>query len=178
MSDSRILPGTAGADPGYRRGQPAPTRGTAGDCRSCKSWKECPDPDRDWFSYGEIRWCVYQVFFLLKYSEYLRIGIWPTPESTCETPKRALSKEAQYVNAAIVIAELDYRLEKTGIKGELLASQCKEPDRVKIDYLSDNAKDALFYVSGWRRKELPFNSWLKQRRYRGNDYSKVVKVGA
>ncbi|MCJ7805712.1 hypothetical protein MUP46_03670 [Patescibacteria group bacterium] len=145
----------------------------SGDCRSCKSWKECPTPERDWYSYGEIRWCPYQVFFLLKWAEYLRIGIWPTPESTCETPKRTLSKEAQYVNAAIVIAELDYRLGKTGIKGELLASQCKEPDRDKMDYLSDSAKDALYYVSGWARKATNFATWLAVNRYR-----KYNKVGA
>lgn len=141
-----------------------------GDCRRCKSWKDCPAPERDWYSYGEVRWCVYQVFWLLKWAEYLRIGIWPTPENTCEAPKRTLSKEAQYVNAAVVIAELDYRLGKTGIKGRLLEEECK--NRGKIDDLSDDAMDALLYCSGWRRRDTPFSVWLAKKRYR--KYNKVV----
>ncbi len=134
------------------------------DCRSCKSWKDCPTPDRDWFSYGEISWCKYQVFWLLKWAEYLGIGIWPTPETTCEAPKKTISTDAQYVNAMVVMAELRCRLEKAGIKGELLAEECKV--REKVLYLSDKAKDALYYVSGWRRKDTKFTSWLAIRRYK------------
>ena len=139
-------------------------------CRSCKGWKDCPDAGRDWFSYGEIRWCPYQVFFLLKWAEYLEIGIWPTPESTCESPKKTISKDAQYVNAAVVMAELRCRLEKTGLKGSLLAEECK--NREKMLYLSDSAKDALYYVAGWRRKDTNFTTWLAVKRYK--KYNKVV----
>lgn len=135
-------------------------------CRSCKSWRDCPTPDRAWYSYGEIRWCKYQVFFLLKWAEYLDVGIWPAPETTCEAPKKTISKDAQYVNAAVIMGELHSRLEKTGLKGKLLAEQCKNRERVL--YLSDEAKDALYYVSGWRRKGSPFSNWLKDRRYKHN----------
>lgn len=144
-------------------------------CRDCKRWQDCPDPDSDWYSYGQIRWCIYQVFWMLKYSEYLRIGIWPTPESTCETPKRTLSKDAQYVNACVIIAELDYRLEKTGLKGRLLEEECQ--NREKMLYLSDSAKDALYYVSGWRRKARNFSQWLKDRRYHQKSDKSVAQVG-
>jgi len=139
-------------------------------CRSCKGWKDCQDPGRDWFSYGAIRWCPYQVFFLLKWAEYLEIGIWPTPESTCESPKKTISKDAQYVNAAVVMAELRCRLGKTGLKGSLLAEECK--NREKMLYLSDSAKDALYYVAGWRRKDTNFTTWLAVKRYK--KYNKVV----
>jgi hypothetical protein len=143
-------------------------------CRECKRWKDCPTPDLEWFSYGDIKWCKYQVFFLLKYARYLHAGIWPTPESTCETPKRQVSHDAQYVNSAIVIAELDYRLAKTGDKGDILAAECRDPEVEKVDYLSDKAKDALYYVAGWRRKGMSFTNWLKDRKYKRG---KILQTG-
>jgi hypothetical protein len=145
------------------------------DCRSCKSWKECTTPDRDWFSYGEITWCKYQVFWLLKWEEYLGIGIWPTPESTAEAPKRTISKDAQYVNPMVVMAELRTRLEKTGLKGDLLRDQCKL--REKVLYLSNPAKDALYYCSGWKRKDRSFSQWLKDRRYHQKSDKSIAQVG-
>lgn len=145
------------------------------DCQHCKRWQDCPDTDSDWFSYGQIRWCPLQVFWLLKWEEYLGIGIWPTPESTAEAPKRTLSKDAQYVNSMVVMAELHTRLEKTGLKGEKLRDECKL--REKMLYLSDPAKEALYYVSGWRRKDRSFSAWLKDRKYHQKSDKSVVKVG-
>jgi hypothetical protein len=88
------------------------------------------------------------------------------PDSTASpgTRGKVLSTEAAFTRAAIIIAELDYRLSKTGIKGELLAEQAKNRERMEL--LSDNARDALYYVAGWRRKELSFRTWEKQRNYR------------
>lgn len=144
-------------------------------CRDCHSWKDCPAPERGWYSYGEVRWCVYQVFWILKWEEYFDIGIWPTPESTVEAPKRTLSKDAQYVNSMIIIGELRVRLEKTGLKGKLLREECQ--NREKMLYLSDPAKEALWYCAGWRRKGMSFRDWLKQRKHRQYEHQKVVKVG-
>ena len=140
-------------------------------CRECKRWKDCPTPDLEWYSYGDIRWCPYQVFFLLRYEEYLSVGIWPTPESTCEAPKKTISHDAHYVNSMIVMAELHSRLEKTGLKGALLREQCKL--REKVLYLSDPAKDALYYCTGWRRKATDFTTWLAIRRYKKYNRPKI-----
>lgn len=139
-------------------------------CRDCKRWQECPAPERDWYSYGDVRWCPLQVFWLLKYEEYLSIGIWPTPESTAEAPKRTLSKDAQYVSCMVVIAELHARLEKTGLKGNLLREECK--NREKMLYLSDPAEEALWYCSGWKRRRIPFNIWVNKRRYQNKFLAK------
>jgi hypothetical protein len=144
------------------------------DCQRCKSWKGCPG--KEWFSYGEIRWCAQQVFWLLKYADELQIG-WLAPDATsCPGARgKVINTEAAFVNARIVMGELNYRLGRTGLKGRLLTEECK--NREEMDDLSNEAKEALYYVSGWRRRDLSFNGWLKQRRYRRNDYQKVVKVG-
>ena len=69
------------------------------------------------------------------------------------------------------MAEIEQRLERTHLKGEILRAQCKEWDpkendfRIKrMEYLSDNAKDALYYVSGDKRRATSFTVWLAKRR--------------
>ena len=81
--------------------------------------------------------------------------------------------EAAYVKVAIAIGEVDDRLKKTGWRGRLLAEECK--NREKMEYLSDDAKDALYYVAGWYRRRMEFDDWRKKRRYRV--HQKVV-IGA
>ena len=136
----------------------------SGNCRSCKGWKGCQH-DCNWFSYADIGFCALQVFWLLKYAETLRIGLWPTPDATADPRIRGqMSAEATFTKSIRIIAEVDYRLKRTGWRGRLLAEQCI--NREKMMYLDDDTRDALYYVSGWARKALPFESWRKQRRYR------------
>jgi hypothetical protein len=145
------------------------------DCRKCKDWKTCywqgVDISNCWFGYQDIRWCSLQVCWLLKYSDYLHEGKWPTPDSTVAGGMRGKqTTEASYAKVMLVIAELDTRLEKTGWRGKLLIEECK--NREKLEYLSKDARDALYYVVGWRRKDRSFQAWLKDRRYR----KKAIKV--
>ena len=146
-----------------------------GDCRHCKTWGDCPG--LSWYSYADVCWCVQQVFWLLKYAETLREGRWPAPDATCDPRIRGkmMSTEATFTKAIRIMAEVDSRLQRTGWRGRLLAEQCI--NREKMMYLDDDAKDALYYVSGWSRKALPFEAWRKQRKYRQKDYQKVVMAG-
>jgi len=145
-----------------------------GDCRHCKDWKGCEG--KTWYSYGDVRWCGQQVFWLLKYAETLRIGLWPTPDATADPRIHGqMSAEATFTKSIRIIAEVDLRLKRTGWRGRLLAEQCI--NREKMMYLDDDARDALYYISGWNRRALPFEAWRKQRNYRQKDYHKVVMAG-
>lgn len=147
-------------------------------CRNCKDWKSCPGNSMDavemWFGYQDICWCSLQVFWLLKYADILHVGEWPVPDAT--SPGGMHGKRmtgAAFTKVILIIAEVDCRLKRTGLMGKLLAEQAKNRDR--MDDLDGDAKSALYYISGWRRKEMSFSAWRKQKKYR-HDYQKVVKV--
>ena len=146
----------------------------SGDCRRCRSWKDCPG--KEWYSFSDIRWCVQQVFWLLKYAWMLRQGVWPSPETLLEggVRGRQMIAEGRFAKAVLVIAEVDKRLARTGLRGELLAEQCI--NREKMEYLTDNARDALYYVAGWNRKSTSFGMWLAKRNYRSRGYKNVAQV--
>jgi len=134
-----------------------------GDCHECRSWKGCPG--KEWYHYGEIRWCPQQSFWLLKYADILHTGQWPVPDATAPGGMRGQAvKEAAYTKVVLAIAEIDRRLKRTGWRGRLLAEECKNRD--KMIYLSDDARDALYYVAGWSPKKMSFQQWLAARHYR------------
>lgn len=145
-----------------------------GDCRECKDWRGCPG--KEWFSYADIRWCSQQIFWILKYAETLHKGQWPTPDAAVDSSVRgkAVSTEATFAKAIRIIAEVDARLTKTGWRGRLLAEECV--NREKMLYLDDDAKDALYYISG-RRKDRDFWKWRKDKRYHRKSDKKVVMAG-
>ena len=136
-------------------------------CRECRRWRDCllTETEKEWFSPIDCwRLCPLHVFFLLRYESVLRGHQWPMPDqNTGGTTNRAVS-DAVFTKASLLLAEVYQRIERTGLKGELLAEQCKS--REKVEYLSDHAKDALFYVAGDRRKGSSFTLWLARRRYR------------
>jgi len=139
------------------------------DCRKCRSWKGCPG--KEWYHYGEIRWCAQQSFWLLKYADILHGGQWPVPDATAPGGMRGRTVTgAAFTKVALIIAEVDRRLKKTEWRGRLLAEECK--NREKMHYLSDDAKDALYYVAGWSLKERDFSDWLKDRKY----HRKAIKM--
>ena len=145
------------------------------DCRKCRDWRGCLG--KAWYSYADIAWCREQVFWLLKHAEELSAGQWPTPDATADPPVRgkAMSTEAPFTKAIRIIAEVQYRLARTGWRGRLLVEQCI--NREKMLYLDDDAKDALYYVSGWSRKDRDFNAWLRDRKYHRKSDKNVVMTG-
>ena len=62
-------------------------------------------------------------------------------------------------------AEVDSRLETTGEAGEALGDEIIGgiPD---YEGLSRQAKRALNYISGWRRRKSTYGMWKSQRIYR------------
>lgn len=143
-------------------------------CNECKDWDNCllTEDEKDWFGYHHIRYCPQQVFWLLKYDDIIRGHRWPVADDTAlgGMGGQTLS-EATFTKVSRILAELDGRLEKTGDKGDILREQCKNRDRVQ--YLSDKAKDALYYVVGDNPKSTSFVDWLRIRRFRYENRNRV-----
>jgi len=132
-----------------------------GNCRDCKSWKECIAPP-EWFNFLDIRWCPFQVVFILQHRETLLSGHWPQDpyNSDDNVGQKTFKTEASFVKPELVIAELESRLERCGIQAELLITQIE--DGRTLSNLSDGARQVLMYVKGFRRKEIGFKKWLRR----------------
>ena len=142
-----------------------------GDCRDCKDYRVCIG--KDWFHFGEIRWCIYQVIWILAHAETLRAGQWPKAEdgsSDSNLGQRSVKTEASFVKPELIIGEVETRLERTGKQGELLVTQIE--DERTISNLSTGAREVLMYVKGFRRKKIGFKKWLRRVYYRPKSVQK------
>ena len=129
------------------------------DCLKCKMWKACPG--KEWYDYGEIRWCPHQVIWILQNAGELEAGIYP---EQFKGQSRQLRAEAYFIKAKLIIGEVKYRLNLTDNQGELLVTQVE--DGRTLNSLSDGAYAILIYVKGWRRKSMDFNALQRQKKYR------------
>lgn len=132
------------------------------DCPSCKMWRGCPG--KEWYHYGEIRWCPYQVIWILQNVATLDEGTWVIDKNLTDESDRRVINEAYYVKAKIAIAEVRVRLARHSDSGEILVTQIE--DRRSIDTLSDGAYEILMYVKGKKRKAENFNTWKRKRKFR------------
>ena len=139
-------------------------------CRDCKDWKMCmlTLSEREWFGYQHIRFCPIQIFWLLKYENVLRGKAWPVPDDTAPggMSSQQLS-EANWAKVSLILAELDARLKqcKPSLKGDLLRAQCKDKDVERVEHLTDDASDALYYIGGFDRRGQKFSKWVGNRDY-------------
>ncbi|KKL52335.1 hypothetical protein LCGC14_2286450, partial [marine sediment metagenome] len=69
---------------------------------------------KDWYSYGEIRYTLSQILFLLEHRDLLESGRWPSEHKetgyTGSSKGRTYKTEGYFVKAIVVIAELNIRL--------------------------------------------------------------------
>ena len=150
------------------------------DCHECKDYRDCNghfymvETEEslqyvNWYHYGEIRWCLYQVMFIIENAVTLEKGEWPSyPVGSSYTDpliKTGYKSEGYYVKPVEMLAEVEYRLERTGVDGKLLRSQVEGGK--KFGDMEPEAKDALMYVKGRWRKSLSYQGWKKQVKYRG-----------
>ena len=129
------------------------------DCRRCDRWKGCLG--KDWYHYGDIRWCPLQVIWILQNAETLRAGLWLSPPDD-SAGKAQINTEAYFVKAGIAITEVQDRLDRTPSKGEILLTQVE--DGRSLSNLSDGARVILMYVKGFRRKRIGFRRWSREVR--------------
>jgi hypothetical protein len=143
----------------------------SGDCRRCRDYRHCIVPP-EWFNYAEVRFCVFQIIWILQHAETLRAGHWPKNPNQIgddNLGQKGIKTEASFTKPIIILAEVECRLRRTGINGKLLVAQI-EAGRQFSD-LDRDARDALLYVKGWRQKRMSFRAWKKARKY----YQKVMK---
>lgn len=133
-----------------------------GVCQKCRDWHGCVG--KEWYNFSEIRWCPFQVLWLLRNADTFHTGKWPAEDNRAESiGSKQFHKEGSFVKPATIIAELEHRLGRCGVQGKLLRAQARAGD--SLEDIEPEAWDVLMYVKGYRRKDLPFRAWLKQRRY-------------
>lgn len=136
-------------------------------CRECKDWNTCllTEGEKDWFGYQDITFCPQHIFWLLKYEHIIRGRKWPEPDETAIGGMSGKSMSwAAFTKASTLLAEVYSRLDATGLRGKLLSAECKDYQREKIQYLSDDAKSALYYITR-KPKDRQFSQWVADRRY-------------
>jgi len=126
------------------------------NCQKCKRYQGCAG--KDTYTYSEIRWCPWQVLWILGREENLRNADWGNRDDV-KTFSHS-QHDAPFTKGVDVVAELEARLERTGVYGELLKAQV-EAGRT-METLSQNAKAALMYVKGWRRKQISFTRYMRE----------------
>ena len=136
------------------------------NCLTCKGhYKECIG--KPWYTYGDIRWCVWQIVWIIEHSESLVEGIWPyNPDEASHSECFVESNyhgEANFVRSVIAVAEVNARLKPIGMQGKLLVAEVKAGME-----LSPEAREVLLYIKGFRRKRTGFLEWRKQAKYRGD----------
>jgi len=135
-------------------------------CQDCKDYREC-DGLKPFYNYAEIRWCPYQCLWIILYSGTFMLGKWPVdPDNPHDnnSGRTNIQTEASYCKPITILAELEQRLERTGMSGKLLVAEV-EAGR-DFSNLSREARDALMYIKGFRRKRDSFAKWKKERNYR------------
>lgn len=135
-------------------------------CQICykrrKNWNECPYGEgKNYYGYFEIFYCPYQVMWIIGND-----GGWPVePSSYTEfTGRPNYPTSAPFTKQTDIIAEVEIRLERTGIHGKLLREQIFN-GKTKTE-LDPEAHSALMYCSGFTRRRMPFYNWLADRKYR------------
>ena len=142
-------------------------------CPKCRSWQGCPG-----FTYYspvdiQLHYCRRQVLWLVDTFIVCQTGViqiaqhtWPTVEETSgytEAPhtQHSIKAHANYELVCQIVGELSARLQACGKDGQLLVLEAQHP------FLSENANNALSFVSGKRRRLMRYSDYLRKRRYRG-----------
>jgi len=137
------------------------------DCLKCKRWKECAG--KSFFTYQEVRFCPYQVLWILEWKDTLLAGNWPdNPDSSSYVDpkiKTGYGSEAYFVKAVITLGEVNARLARTGIEGKLLVAEVRAG--VTLQELQPESRTALMYVKGNITKRQSYSDWKKQEKFRG-----------
>ena len=139
----------------------------------CHDWDSCDG--HSWYPLSDVQYCRYQVLFLLRLidftgDDYVTGSGWPDDPGAADSSyddvriQTSPSSHANFEAVLQVTGELINRLRRTGKDGRLLLLESRNHDNYKE--FSRDARNALGYVAGWKRKTLGYSAWLKQRNYR------------
>ena len=145
-----------------------------------------------WFPPNEIRYYRVQlVFFLFEWLDELRRGCYPVQPSGAyrtwskrtgwrtipassytERPRRSgRNKQAPFLNAAVIAADIDSRLKLLPPGGERFLLNNYNSDGLDW-HQSVRIEAMLRFISGWRNPRVDFLTWRKTKR-KHNGYSKT-----
>ncbi len=150
-------------------------------CSKCRSWDDCNG--HDFFNIQEIRYCPFQIcwaiacLITLHVDQYVSADRWPRKESGyTEAPptQHSVSPHAPYEAVKRETGEIIKRLERTGKDGRLLVLGVHSGQSIKE--LSTDARWALGYVSGWRRKRQSYSRWRIEKSRPKNTQKGVFSV--
>lgn len=134
---------------------------TVSPCQTCRSWKGCAG--FAWYSLADIKFCRLQIYWLLPLLGELKEGIWPpNPDSSSYTDVplgkgQRIRHEGKFCKPAEIAAEIELRGARTGKDGKILLYQVQAGYR--MDELEYEARTALNYMAGWRRRKDPYRKW-------------------
>ncbi len=137
------------------------------NCRACSDlelYKTCVG--KPWYSYGDIYFCEHQVMWIIQ--NFIKLVNNKTTEITLDWPdtewpdtdgssytdmptSKVAAKNAYFTHPAEIVAEVEYRLRQLPEKLRLrLLRELEVKDL--IDDLTNEALNALYYISGNKRK--------------------------
>lgn len=146
------------------------------DCDTCKN--PCTRPCSDYYPIDQVRFCRIQMFFLIEHLETLNDGIYPP---ACEETgyvgdiSKLSSTSAAFEAVSIIYCEVTSRLAATRTDGGTLVHEIQILKADTIESLSPCARDALNYISGFRRKPYPYYVWKKERNRKNKIHQLVYK---
>ncbi len=125
----------------------------------------------EWFAPADINFSRENMMWLIRHKDELLEGDWPANpwgSSYTDIPSiKGGSNEARFVRPCQFAAEVEVRLKQTGLEGRLLRAELNGGwHDVPYEQLSKESRDALNYISGWRRRKQSYREFKKQRRYR------------
>lgn len=132
-----------------------------------------------WYPIGQITFRPEHMIFLIKSLPLLQEGHYPrNPIGTGYTDSKILIKRgrhtAYFEHPVQLAAEVETRLEQCGPDGLLLEALYAWGKRTKYlmnafrcnEYqLRKRIKSALWYISGWERKQIPYREFWTKRKY-------------
>ena len=134
-------------------------------CIECKDFRECIfSGNKEWYSYPEIRYCPYQIIWILNNRGELLEDKWPEDNvQDNEDVKSGYAHEAYYVKPRVIIGEVNYRLSKVSRDAKDVFMQELDRGTYYKDLL-DISKSVLMYLKGFRRKNQTFSQWRRGER--------------
>jgi len=136
--------------------------------------------DREWYSYGEIRFSRSQILWLIMHLEFAPDG-WPPEykESGYVGGKSSRKQRAPFEMPACIWAELRKRIEATGQNGLWMEIVYSNPENypwqiqhianaMRFEYrtIERRIHTALRYVTGRRRKAISYREFRERKRKR------------
>ncbi len=130
-----------------------------------------------WYSPSNFSFKRDAILWAIGYLTILRDGEWPRePRETGyygNMQNKQVNKEAKFIKPASIAAEIDIRLEKCGTDGLLLEYTYTNggqdrpyliPHIAKLlniveEHVDLRCNRALSYISGWKRKKVPYSTY-------------------